>query len=58
MLIHVWGGVLVAQSCVIVWTPWTEACQVPLSMGFSRQECWSGLPFPSLMPIHRALQIN
>ena len=28
-------------------TPWTVACQVPLSMGFSRQECWSGLSFPS-----------
>ena len=28
-------------------TPWTVACQVPLSMGFSRQEYWSGLPFPS-----------
>ena len=27
--------------------PWTVACQVPLSMGFSRQEYWSGLPFPS-----------
>ena len=27
-------------------TPWTVACQVPLSMGFSRQEYWSGLPFP------------
>ena len=27
--------------------PWTVALQVPLSMGFSRQECWSGLPFPS-----------
>ena len=25
----------------------TIACQAPLSMGFSRQECWSGLPFPS-----------
>ena len=25
---------------------WTVACQVPLSMGFSRQEYWSGLPFP------------
>ena len=29
-------------------TPWTVAYQVPLSMGFSRQEYWSGLPFPSL----------
>ena len=28
-------------------TPWTVACQAPLSVEFSRQECWSGLPFPS-----------
>ena len=28
-------------------TPWTVACQAPLSMKFSRQEYWSGLPFPS-----------
>ena len=28
-------------------TPWTEAYQAPLSMGFSRQEYWSGLPLPS-----------
>ena len=28
-------------------TPWTVACQAPLSVGFSRQEYWSGLPFPS-----------
>ena len=28
-------------------TPWTVALQAPLSMGFSRQEYWSGLPFPS-----------
>ena len=28
-------------------TPWTVAYQVPLSMGFSRQEYWSGLPLPS-----------
>ena len=28
-------------------TPWTVACQAPLSMGISRQEYWSGLPFPS-----------
>ena len=27
-------------------TPWTVACQAPLSMEFSRQEYWSGLPFP------------
>ena len=28
-------------------TPWTVACQAPLSMGFSRQESWRGLPCPS-----------
>ena len=28
-------------------TPWTVACQAPLSMEFSKQEYWSGLPFPS-----------
>ena len=28
-------------------TPWTVAHQAPLSMEFSRQECWSGLPLPS-----------
>ena len=28
-------------------TPWTVARQAPPSTGFSRQECWSGLPFPS-----------
>ena len=28
-------------------TLWTVTCQAPLPMGFSRQECWSGLPFPS-----------
>ena len=35
-----------AQSRLFV-TPWTVAYQAPPSMGFSRQECWSGLPFPS-----------
>ena len=28
-------------------TPWTVTCQVPLSMGYVRQEYWSGLPFLS-----------
>ena len=28
-------------------TPWTVACQAPLSIGFPRQEYWNGLPFPS-----------
>ena len=30
----------------LIVTPWTVACQTPLSMGFFRQEKWSGLPFP------------
>ena len=35
-------------SCVqILCNSMTEACQISLSMGFSRQESWSGLPFPS-----------
>ena len=29
-------------------TPWTIACQAPLSMGFSRQEYWSGFPFQGI----------
>ena len=38
------------KSLSRVWllaTPWTAASQAPLSMGFSRKEYWSGLPFPS-----------
>ena len=31
-------------------TPWTAAHQAPPSMGFSRQEYWSGVPLPSLRP--------
>ena len=41
------GGGLVTKSCLTLATPWTLACQAPLSMGFSREEYWSGLPFPS-----------
>ena len=33
--------------CLTLVAPWTVACQVPLSMGFSKQEYWSELPFPS-----------
>ena len=32
------GGGLVTKSCLTLATPWTVACQAPLSMGFSRQE--------------------
>ena len=41
---------LLLFSCSVVSdsaTPWAVACQAPLSMGFPRKECWSGLSFPS-----------
>ena len=37
-------------------TPWTAVYQAPLSMGFSRQEYWSGLPLPSLISYPRLLK--
>ena len=37
----------VAQLCPTLCNPWTVAHQAPPSVGFSRQEYWSGLPFPS-----------
>ena len=36
---------MTATACFA--TPWTIACQAPLSMGFPRQEYWSELPFPA-----------
>ena len=41
------NGGLVAKSCPTLVTPWTVSCQDALSMGFSRQEYWNGVPFPS-----------
>ena len=41
------GGGLVVQSCPTPVTPWILVCYAPLSMGFFRQEYWSGLPLPS-----------
>ena len=41
------GGGLVTKSCLTPVIPWTLAHQAPLSMGFSRQEYWIRLPFPS-----------
>ena len=42
----VWGGGVLSHVQLFV-TPWTVALQAPLSMEFSRQKYWSGLPFPS-----------
>ena len=41
------GSGLVAKLCPTLVTPRAVARQAPLSMGFSRQEYWIGLPFPS-----------
>ena len=40
---------LVTKHIRLFVTPWTVAHQALLSIGFPRQECWSGLPFPSPM---------
>ena len=42
-----WAVSLVAKSCLTLETPWTIACQAPLSMGFPRQEYWNGSSCPS-----------
>ena len=47
LFVLVGGGGLVTKLCPTLVTPWTVACQTPLSVEFSRQEYWSGLPFPS-----------
>ena len=46
-LISFGGGGLDAKSCLTLATPWTVAGKAPLSVGFSRQEYWSALSFPS-----------
>ena len=47
-----WKGKVKSLSCVqLLATPWTEAYQAPPSMGFSRQEYWSGVP----LPVHHQL---
>ena len=44
-----WKVKVKSLSCVrLLATPWTAAHQAPPSMGFSRQEYWSGVPLPSL----------
>ena len=40
------------QSCLTLCDPTDDSHQAPLSLGFSRQEQWSGLPFPS--PMHES----
>ena len=46
-----WKLKVKSQSLVrLLATPWTSVHQAPPSMGFSRQECWSGVPLPSPTP--------
>ena len=60
------GGGLVSKSCLTLATPLTVGRQAPLSVGFSRQEYWSWLPFPSqgylpdpgIKPVSPALQAD
>ena len=47
------GGGLVTKWCQTLATPWAVAHQAPLSMRLSRQEHWSGLPFPSPFRLHK-----
>ena len=53
--VAVWGMLVFLNMCMhaqllscvqLFATPWTAACQAPLSMGFFRQKYWNGLPFP------------
>ena len=58
-IVRIWISVKLPVCALLLWspaclyvmsnpaTPWTVSCQVPLSMEFSRQEYWCGLPFPS-----------
>ena len=41
------GGGLVDKLCLTLGSPWTVTLQAPLSMGFPKQEYWSGVPLPS-----------
>ena len=52
MDIAVHGGGLVVKSCLTLANPWSVAHQASLSKGFSRQEYWNGLPFPSPGDLH------
>ena len=54
------GGGLVPKLCPILATPWTVACQAPLSMGFPRQEYWNGCHFllQGIFPILNRTQVS
>ena len=61
---NAWKWKVKGKSLSHVWllaTPWTAAHQAPPSMGFSRQEYWSGVPLPSpiaYIHLHRVSQVD
>ena len=61
-MVHIKACVL--SHVLLFMTPWMVACQAPLSVGFSRQENWSELPFPPpgdlefTSPVSPALQAD
>ena len=58
---NAWMWEVKVKSLSLVWlfaTPWTAAYQAPPSMGFSRQEYWSGVPGPSPISLMREIQKN
>ena len=65
-ILTMYGGGLIDKLCSTLATPWTVSHQVPLSMGFSRQDYWNGLrlpspgdlPNPGIKPWSPALQAN
>ena len=57
---NAWKWKVKVNSLSRVWllaTPWTATHQAPPSMGFSRQEYWSGVPLPSLLQTHACTQL-
>ena len=60
--LFIWLLLLLLLSCFsrvrLFMSPWTAAYQAPPSMGFSRQEYWSGVPSPSLIYSAKLYQIN
>ena len=57
---NAWKWKVKVKSCShvrLLVTPWIAAYQAPLSMGFSRQEYWSGVPLPSLMKMNTCVQM-
>ena len=58
---NAWKWKVKVKSLSGIWpsvTPWTAAFQAPPSMGFSRQEYWSGVPLPSPEPLYTHIQRN